>query len=73
MRISIPTGKIADVGGTAFDFRTGHTVGGSNQRYDHNFALGSERLTSQRRVATLEGAQSRTRLDLLDRAGAAIL
>lgn len=61
----IPTGKIAPVAGTAFDFRGGKTVGESGQRYDHNFVLGMQRTTEPRLTASLTGPVSRTRLDLL--------
>ena len=60
----IPTGEVASVAGTPFDFREGHTIGGRNQRYDHNFVLGIARLRDPRLVATLESRQSRTRLEL---------
>jgi aldose 1-epimerase len=61
----IPTGTIADVAGTAFDFRRAREVGSSGQRYDHNFVLSLKRLSDPRLVSSLEGPSSRTRLDLL--------
>lgn len=61
----IPTGEIADVTGTAFDFRAGKAVGARGQRYDHNFVLGRERLAEPRLAASLEGPASRTRMDVL--------
>ncbi|MDY0872365.1 aldose epimerase family protein [Dongia rigui] len=61
----IPTGAIADVSGTAFDFRTPTAVGARGQRYDHNFVLSKERQSEPRLAASLEGPQSRTRLDVL--------
>lgn len=61
----IPTGEIAPVAGTAFDFRTPKEVGASGQRYDHNFVVSPQRVTEPRLMASLEGAASRTRLDLL--------
>jgi len=61
----IPTGEIADVTGTPFDFRDGKAVGASGQRYDHNFVLGRARLAEPRLVASLEGPSSRTRMDVL--------
>lgn len=61
----IPTGEIAAVAGTAFDFRAGRQVGESGQRYDHNFVVGTQRLHEPQSVAVLEGPHSRTRLELL--------
>jgi aldose 1-epimerase len=61
----IPTSTIADVTGTAFDFRLASEVGKSGQRYDHNFVLGLSRVSDPRLVASLEGPVSRTRLDVL--------
>lgn len=48
----IPTGEIAPVDDTAFDFRKARTVGDSG--YDHNFCLSRER-TALREVALLTG------------------
>jgi aldose 1-epimerase len=39
---NLPTGEIASVAGTPFDFRTPHTIGGDripNRGYDHTFVL----------------------------------
>ena len=39
---NLPTGEIAPVAGTPFDFRTPHTIGGDrlpNRGYDHTFVL----------------------------------
>ncbi|WP_375173220.1 aldose epimerase family protein [Pseudooceanicola sp.] len=51
----IPTGEIADVAGTKFDFRTGREIG--TQGYDHNLCLGSDR-TALRNVAELTSEAS---------------
>lgn len=48
----IPTGEIAQVAGTRFDFRTARPIGQTG--YDHNFCL-SDRPRSLRPVAWLEG------------------
>ncbi len=61
----IPTGEMAAVAGTAFDFRKMRIVGKSGQHYDHNFILAKTRGKQPRRVAILESAQSGTRLELL--------
>lgn len=61
----IPTGEIADVTGTPFDFREPKAVGASGQRYDHNFVLGRRRLAEPRLVASLEAPSERTHLEVL--------
>lgn len=61
----IPTGEIAAVAGTAFDFRTMRIVGQNGQHYDHNFVLATTRGKQPRQVAVLESAQSGTRLEFL--------
>lgn len=49
----IPTGEIAPVAGTAFDFRTGRRIDPAG--YDHNLCLGPQR-EELRPVAELQGA-----------------
>ncbi|MGF1553154.1 MAG: aldose epimerase family protein [Paracoccaceae bacterium] len=51
----IPTGEIAPVAGTPFDFRRRRTVGGHG--YDHNFCL-ADRRRALREVARVESARS---------------
>ena len=57
----IPTGRIASVEGTDFDFRVSRPIrreiGGEQLRYDHNWCLGLSKQPC-RRVATLRGARS---------------
>lgn len=63
----IPTGEIAAVAGTPFDFRTDRPirhVGANGQvRYDHNFCLSPER-AALRPVARLAGARSGVAMDV---------
>lgn len=59
----IPTGEIAAVAGTAFDFRTPRPVRGP-VIYDHNFVLDRARQKALRLMARLDGPVSRTRLEI---------
>ena len=76
----IPTGDLADVSGTPFDFRSPTRVGDRLREadeqlllaggYDHCMLLDGGTSTAVRRVATLTGPRSGRRLDLLtDRPG----
>lgn len=58
----IPTGEIADVAGTVFDFRQARTVG--DHPYDHAFVLTGGTTTAPRRVARLVGGRSGVALDI---------
>ncbi len=71
----IPTGELRPVGGTAFDFRTPHTIGARirdasepqlaiGRGYDHNFVLRGTP-NSLRRAARLEDPRSGRALELL--------
>ena len=57
----IPTGSLAPVAGTAFDFRQRHAVGERHTHYDHNFCLGQVR-QALRPVACLHGVSSGIRM-----------
>lgn len=64
----IPTGEIAAVGGTPFDFRHPRSLrapaGQPATAYDHNFVLGRARSTETRLAARLTGSLSRTQLEI---------
>lgn len=63
----IPTGEIAPVAGTAFDFRKPRSIraaGAPQPAYDHNFVLDSARRTRPRFVAALTDPRSHTRLEI---------
>jgi aldose 1-epimerase len=64
----IPTGEIAAVEGTVFDFRKGHALraapGKTQPAYDHNFVLGRERSAEPRHAARLTGPASATQLEI---------
>nr|WP_298688213.1 aldose epimerase family protein [uncultured Dongia sp.] len=60
----IPTGEIAAVAGTPFDFRMMRPVGGHGATYDHNFVVDRVRVAAPRLMARLDGPESRTRLDV---------
>ena len=60
----IPTGAIAAITGTAWDFRLARPIR-SETRYDDNFVVGSAPVAKPRRVATLTGTVHGIRLDLL--------
>ncbi|MFN4009232.1 MAG: aldose epimerase family protein [Pannonibacter sp.] len=60
---SIPTGEIALVAGTDFDFRALRPVGGPC-RYDHNFCLAASPCTEPQLAAVLEGATSGVSMEL---------
>lgn len=61
----IPTGEIAAVAGTPFDFRTARSIGAAGVAYDHNFVIGMQRKDVPREVARLTGPETRTRLEIL--------
>jgi len=63
----IPTGEIAAVAGTAFDFRQPRAIreaGAPQPAYDHNFVAGRERLAAPRLLARLTGPLSATQLEI---------
>lgn len=59
----IPTGKMAPVAGTAFDFRAARPVR-STVSYDHTFVIDRARTAQPRLMARLDGPESRTRLEI---------
>jgi aldose 1-epimerase len=59
----IPTGEIAAVAGTPFDFRIARPVRGT-VTYDHNMVIDRTRATAPRLMARLEGPLSRTRMEV---------
>ena len=62
----IPTGQIASVAGTQFDYRTEKSFD-SSKSYDHNYVLNG---TGYRKAATLTGTSLGLRIDVFtDRAG----
>lgn len=60
----IPTGEIAPVADTPFDFRAARPVGGTSVTYDHNFVVDRARTAIPRLMARLDGPESRTRLEI---------
>lgn len=66
---SIPTGELAPVAGTVFDFRGSRPirlmVDGARVGYDHNFVVARHRTNEPRLVARAVGPKSGTRLDVL--------
>lgn len=58
----IPTGEIAPVAGTPFDFREPRKVGPGG--YDHNFCLAREPAADPRLAARLDGPASRLALEV---------
>ena len=62
----IPTGGVAPVAGTPFDFReprpVRETAGAVQTRYDHNYALGTERAATPRPAVVMQGGE--VRLDI---------
>lgn len=60
----IPTGEIAPVAGTVFDFREAATIGARKADYDINFALDGQRTSDPRTVARVRGARTGTTLDV---------
>ncbi|MBV9654815.1 MAG: galactose mutarotase [Acetobacteraceae bacterium] len=60
----IPTGAIIPVSETEWDFRLARPIR-SETHFDDNFVTGSAPVAEPRRVATLTGAKTRIRLDLL--------
>lgn len=61
---ALPTGAIAPVGGTAFDFGTGRLVGEAPDPLDHNFCLADAPAPEPRFAARLEGEASGIALTL---------
>jgi aldose 1-epimerase len=59
----IPTGEIAAVAGTPFDFRRLRPVG-SGMHYDHNFVIDRQRVATPRLMARLDGPATGTRLEI---------
>lgn len=60
----IPTGEIASVAGTAFDFRSARAIGPAPVAYDHNFVIALERRQTPHAMARLIGPKSRTQLEI---------
>ncbi|NBN64673.1 aldose epimerase family protein [Pannonibacter tanglangensis] len=61
--LGIPTGEVAPVAGTAFDFRTLRGVAGP-RTYDHTFCLAPEPVAEPQLAAVLEGASSGVSMEL---------
>lgn len=65
---SIPTGEIAPVADTPFDFRQSRPIrrefNGQRFTYDHNFCLGIAPYSTPRLAAAMEGPQSGLRLEV---------
>lgn len=61
---TLPTGEIASVDGTAFDFRQPRVLAERPEGLDHNFCLASQRDTSLRPAVRLEGERSGWSLEL---------
>ncbi len=65
---SIPTGEIAPVAGTAYDFRTlrpiRHVIDGKRFVYDINYVVDRERAPAPRRQARLQSAKNGVILDV---------
>ncbi len=61
---NLPTGEIAAVAGTAFDFRAGKPLADAPRGLDHNYCILSEKSGALRHAATLVGQTSGVRLDL---------
>ncbi len=59
----IPTGEIAPVTGTEFDYRQARPIR-SSVIYDHSFALGKVRQKDLHLMARLDGPLTRTRLEI---------
>ncbi|MDI6027253.1 aldose epimerase family protein [Corticibacterium sp. UT-5YL-CI-8] len=64
----IPTGEIATVEDTRFDFRKPRSIGqgdaGHHEGYDHNFVLAMQPAERPHRVARLEGAKGDTSMEI---------
>ncbi|RCS25187.1 galactose mutarotase [Phyllobacterium salinisoli] len=62
----IPTGEIAPVAGTIFDFSTPRAIhsGNAHTGYDHNFVLAMEPAATPRPAARLEGPQSGIEMEI---------
>ena len=61
---NLPTGEIAAVAGTDFDFRTARSLAKAPAGLDHNYCLTPQKTGTLRHAATLIGAKSGVRLDL---------
>lgn len=61
---TIPTGEIAAVGNTRFDFRGGRLLADRPQGLDHNFCLASQRAAEPRLAASLHSQRSGWTLEL---------
>lgn len=61
---TLPTGEIAQVGGSAFDFRNARALSERPTGLDHNFCLASQRSTALRPAVRLEAPQSGWALEL---------
>lgn len=60
----IPTGEIAPVAGTPFDFRQSRPVRHESQTYDHNWVVHRDRATAPRLLARLTGPRTGTTLEV---------
>ncbi|MCE7027480.1 aldose epimerase family protein [Jiella avicenniae] len=61
---TLPTGEIAPVSGSAFDFRHPRPLSERPEGFDHNFCIGSQRSTALRPAVRLEAGQSGWTLEL---------
>ena len=61
---NLPTGEIASVAGTQFDFRAERTLADAPAGLDHNYCLTTRKSGALRHAATLFGNTSGVRLDL---------
>ena len=59
----VPTGEIAAVAGTPFDFREARPIGGG-VHYDYNFVIDRQRTAVPRLMARLDGLMTGTRLEI---------
>lgn len=59
----VPTGEIAAVADTPFDFREARPVG-NGVHYDHNFVIDRQRVAKPRLMARLDGPVTGTRLEI---------
>lgn len=68
-QLLIPTGEIAPVAGTPFDFTTPHVIGSRIDQvpggYDHNFVLSHQKSDSVRFAARLKDPRSGRYMDIL--------
>ena len=61
---NLPTGEIASVAGSAFDFKVAKPLAEAPAGLDHNYCLTPEKTGTLRHAATLLGPKSGVRLDL---------